>query len=274
MSSENSTPVEAPSAGNSKRRTALTALTTVVVLGGLGWAAYEWLVASHYEGTDDAYVQGNVVQITPQISGTVQAIMADDTDFVKAGQPLIQLDPADARIALDQAEANLAQTVRQVRGLYANNSALQAQVAVREADVAKAQSDLARAQAEVARANDDLKRRQSLVEGGAVSREELNHAETSLTNAKSMLATVQAGIVTAQAGVSPLLEVTDAQTALTQAESNQVNALYNYNNARSRIDKAVGRYAFVYNGGKQPTYLGFPAPPPAKLLGQKDARTR
>ena len=219
MSSETSTPVEAPNAGNSKRRTALTALTTVVVLGGLGWAAYEWLVASHYESTDDAYVQGNVVQITPQISGTVQAIMADDTDFVKAGQPLIQLDPADARIALDQAEANLAQTVRQVRGLYANNSALQAQVAVREADVAKAQSDLARAQAEVARANDDLKRRQSLVEGGAVSREELNHAETSLTNAKSMLATVQAGIVTAQAGVSAAREQLASNQTMTEGTS-------------------------------------------------------
>jgi len=75
--------------------------------------------------------------------------------------------------------------------------------------------------------------------------------------------------VTSQAGLSPLLEVTDAQTALTQAESNQVNALYDYNNARSRVDKAVGRYAFVYNGGKEPVYLGFPAPPSAKVLGKK-----
>ena len=77
--------------------------------------------------------------------------------------------------------------------------------------------------------------------------------------------------VTAQAGVSPLLEVTDAQTALTQAESNQVNALYNYNNARSKLDKAIGRYAFVFNGGKQPAYLGFAAPPSAKLLGNTTA---
>jgi outer membrane protein TolC len=73
--------------------------------------------------------------------------------------------------------------------------------------------------------------------------------------------------VTAQAGVSPLIELTDAQTALTQAESNQVNALYNYNNSRSMLDKAVGRYAFVFNGGKEPAYLGFSAPPSAKMLG-------
>jgi membrane fusion protein (multidrug efflux system) len=95
-------------AGNPARKKALTALASIVVVAGLGWAAYEWLVASHYEATDNAYVQGNVIQITPQIGGTVMAIMADDTDFVKAGQPLVKLDPADAKVALDQAEANLA----------------------------------------------------------------------------------------------------------------------------------------------------------------------
>src|SRR3569832_2721442 len=106
---------------NGKRKQALTALAAVVVVAGLGWGAYEWLVASHYESTDNAYVQGDVVQITPQIGGTVMAIYADDTDFVKAGQPLVQLDPADVKVALDQAESNLAQTVRQVRILYVIN---------------------------------------------------------------------------------------------------------------------------------------------------------
>src|SRR3954465_14321902 len=151
------TPTQVP-AGNPKRKKALTAVAAVVILGGLGWGAYEWLVASHYENTDNAYVQGNVIQITPQIGGTVMAIMADDTDFVKAGQPLVKLDPADARVALDQAEANLAQTVRQVRTLYANNGSLAAQVSLRETDIAKTQADVARAQSEVARANDDLNR--------------------------------------------------------------------------------------------------------------------
>ena len=78
---------------NVKRRQALTALAAVVVVAGLGWGAYEWLVASHYESTDNAYVQGNVVQITPQIGGTVVSVNADDTDYVQAGQPLVQLDP-------------------------------------------------------------------------------------------------------------------------------------------------------------------------------------
>jgi membrane fusion protein, multidrug efflux system len=178
-------PATAPAMGNPRRKKALTILAGVVVVAGLGWGAYEWLVASHYESTDNAYVQGNVIQITPQVGGTVMAIYADDTDFVKAGQPLVKLDPADAKVALDQAESNLAQTVRQVRTLYANNGSLAAQVQLREADINKAQSD-------VARANDDLNRRQSLVGNGAVSKEELNHAQTQLADAKSALAAAQA----------------------------------------------------------------------------------
>jgi membrane fusion protein (multidrug efflux system) len=189
MNAPQTTP-DAP-AGNPARKKALTALASIVVVAGLGWAAYEWLVASHYEATDNAYVQGNVIQITPQIGGTVMAIMADDTDFVKAGQPLVKLDPADAKVALDQAEANLAQTVRQVRTLYANNGTLAAQITLREADVVKAQTD-------IARANDDLNRRQSLTGNGAVSKEELNHAQTQLANAKSALAAAQAGVVAAR----------------------------------------------------------------------------
>ena len=174
-----------------KRKKGLTALAVPVVLAGGAWGAYEYLVASHYESTDNAYVQGNVVQITPQIGGTVLGIYADDTDFVKAGQPLVKLDPADVGVALQQAEANLAQTVRQVRTLYANNRSLAAQVQLRQADVAKAES-------EVRRATDDLARRQSLTGNGAVSKEELNHSQTQLANARSALAAAQAGVTAAK----------------------------------------------------------------------------
>ena len=187
------TPASTSKAGTRKK--ALTALASVVVVAGLGWAAYEYLVASHYESTDNAYVQGNVIQITPQIGGTVQAIMADDTDYVKAGQPLVQLDPADGKVALDQSEAALAQAVRQARTLYANNGTLAAQISLRDADVVKAQSD-------IARAADDLNRRQSLTGNGAVSKEELNHAQTQLANAKSALAAAQAGVVAAREQLS------------------------------------------------------------------------
>ncbi|MBU2407596.1 MAG: efflux RND transporter periplasmic adaptor subunit [Gammaproteobacteria bacterium] len=184
-------PAEQSAPPNGKRRRALVLLASVVLLAGIGWGAYEWLVASHYESTDNAYVQGNVVQITPQTGGTVMAIMADDTDFVKAGQTLVQLDPTDAKVALEQAESALAQAVRQARTLYSNNGSLAAQVTLRQSDIAKAKSDIARAQ-------DDLKRREALTGIGAVSKEELDHARTAVANAKSALAAAEAGVVSAR----------------------------------------------------------------------------
>jgi membrane fusion protein (multidrug efflux system) len=181
----------ASSSKSNKRKRGLTILGAVVGVAGLGWGAYEYLVASHYEDTDNAYVQGDVIQITPQIGGTVQNIQANDTDFVKAGQTLVQLDPADAKVALDQAQAALAQAVRQARTLYANNTTLMAQIALREADISKAKVD-------VERASDDLKRRQSLSGNGAVSKEELQHAQQQLESAQSNLAAAQAGVVTSR----------------------------------------------------------------------------
>lgn len=192
-------------------------LTAVVVAAGLAWAAYEWLVASHYESTDNAYVQGNVIQITPQIGGTVMAILADDTDYVKAGAPLVKLDPTDTQVALDQARAALAQTVRQVRTLYANNASLSAQVAVREADVVKAQT-------EIARATDDLNRRQSLIQSGAISKEELSHVQTQLTNGKNALSSAQAGVAAAKQQLISNQTLTDG-TAIDKHPSVQAAAV-------------------------------------------------
>ena len=106
--------------GNPKRKKALISIAAVVALAGLGWGAYEWLVASHYESTDNAYVQGNVIQVTPQTGGTVVAVRADDTDFVHAGQPLVRHHTSDPPKADDQAEWQKAQTERPVRQHYDN----------------------------------------------------------------------------------------------------------------------------------------------------------
>jgi membrane fusion protein (multidrug efflux system) len=204
----------APLRGNPGRKKALLILAATVAVVGLVWGGYEWLVASHYESTDNAYVQGNVIQITPQVGGTVMSIHAEDTDFVKAGQPLVKLDPADARVALEQAEAALGQTVRQVRTLYANNGSLAAQVALREADVNKAR-------AELARATDDYNRRAALVGNGAVSREELNHAQAQVNAARSTVAAAEAAV----AGARQQLASNQAMTSGTDVEQHpQVRA--------------------------------------------------
>ena len=190
-----------PKPATASRKKALTTVA-VLVLIGLAVGGYEWYIGRHEEATDNAYVQGNVIQITPQIGGTVTAIMADDTDFVKAGQPLVQLDPADAKVALEQAEANLAQAVRQVRALYANNGTLGAQITLRESDINKVQT-------EINRATDVLNRRQSLVGNGAVSKEELNQAQSQLDNAKNALASAQAGVAAARAQLTGNQALTD-----------------------------------------------------------------
>ncbi len=177
--------------GNPARKRALAAVSAVVVLAGAAYGAYWALVLNHFESTDNAYVQGNVVQITPQVGGTVLTINADDTDFVKAGQPLVKLDPADAQVALDQAEAQLAQTVREVRTLFANNGTLNAQIAARQADLLRAQSD-------VARARDDVNRRAPLVASGAVGKEEFNHVSAQLASAKSAISAAQSAALAAR----------------------------------------------------------------------------
>ena len=151
----------------------LGALLAILVTVGAVYGAYWAQVARYHQSTNDAYVGGNVVQITPQISGTVIAIGADDTQFVKAGQPLVRLDPADARVALDQAEAQLARTVRDVRNLYATSSQLAAAVQMRETELSAAQSDLAR--------------RQKLGASGAVSGEELQHSADAVKTAQAEL---------------------------------------------------------------------------------------
>lgn len=201
---------------NPQRRKALTLVAAAVAVAGLSWGTYEWLVASHYESTDNAYVQGNVIQITPQVSGTVLAILADETDYVKAGQPLVQLDPADARLALEQAEANLAQTVRQVRTLYTNNASLAAQVRLREADVARAQSELERVQ-------QNLARRQTVAANGAVSKEELSNAQSQVAAARSALAASEAATVAAREQLASNRAMTDG-TTVAQHPSVQVAA--------------------------------------------------
>jgi membrane fusion protein (multidrug efflux system) len=144
---------------------------------GVAYAAW-WAVALRYtQSTDDAYVSGNVVQITPQISGTVIGIAADDTQFVTVGQTLVRLDPADAKIALEQADAKLARTVRDVRGLFATTAQISANVDLRSADYA--------------RAAEDLQRRERLASSGAVSGEELQHARDAVSTAKAALNAAQ-----------------------------------------------------------------------------------
>jgi len=163
---------QAPTPG-ARRRRALSFLIIAFVLVGIGWVTWWYLESRGHESTDNAYVGGNLVQVTPQVAGTVVAIGADDTDLVEAGQTLAWLDPADAGVALAQAEAQLAQAVRTARTVYANNSVLDAAIAQRVADLRKA--------------NEDLERRIQLDAKGMVTKEDLEHARSNVAAAQAAL---------------------------------------------------------------------------------------
>ena len=162
---------------NGRRKRSLIAIAVAFALTGAAWGGW-WATHGRFmEHTDDAYVAGNVVQITPQVAGTVVSIDADDTQLVKAGQALVRLDPSDARVALQQAEAQLGQSVREVRALYAGGSALEASIKQREADLVKAR--------------DDLARRQQIAGTGAVAGEEIDHARAALRAAETAVFTAR-----------------------------------------------------------------------------------
>ncbi|MGO4502319.1 MULTISPECIES: HlyD family secretion protein [unclassified Dyella] len=203
MSSQNPLAAETAAAQppKSRRGFLLKGLVAVLVLAAVGWGVWYFVEGRWFEDTDDAYVNGNLVQITPQVTGTVITIGADDGDLVHAGDVLVKLDPADADVALEQARANLAGTVRKVRGLYSNVSGAQSEVAVRKVAVDKALQD--------------YNRRRDLAKSGAISAEELSHAMDALTTAQSALTTAQQQLQTNKVLVDDTVVAShpDVQTA-------------------------------------------------------------
>ena len=175
-----------PDTGNPRKRNVmLLTLAVVVILAIAGVWVYHEFIGRWSESTDDAYVNGNVVEITPLVTGTVVSIGADDGDLVHEGQVLINFDPNDAEVGLQSAQAKLARTVRQVRGLYSNVDGMKAQVNAQQAEVQKAQ--------------DNYNRRKSLASGGAISQEELSHARDDLTSAQNALANAKQQLKTTSA---------------------------------------------------------------------------
>ena len=206
MNATTDTPSETPS--NGKRRKLLLTIALLFLVAGALWALYWFLVLSHREDTDDAYVNGNKVVISARVSGTVIAVLADDTQRVKAGQVLARLDPIDARTQLSRAASALARTVRAVREQRQTAAQLDAAVVA--------------ARLELARARGDLARRKPLVAAEAVAREDLRHAEEAVRIA-------QASVIVARRRASAahaLVDGTDVahNPAVLEARANYLDA--------------------------------------------------
>jgi membrane fusion protein (multidrug efflux system) len=158
---------------NGRRRRVLLLIAGIFILVGALWACYFVLVLEKREKTDDAYVNGNRVVISAQISGTVVAVLADDTQLVNAGQVLVKLDPIDAQTSLSHAGSALAQTVRQVRQQKATAGQYDSEIESRRLDLTRAQADLAK--------------REPLLGEHAIAGEEVRHAQESVQMARAAL---------------------------------------------------------------------------------------
>lgn len=171
-----------------KRKTVLIAITAAFVLAGLGWAVYYNLVLSKEEVTDNAYVGGNLVTLSAQVTGNVDEIRADETQMVKAGAPLITLNAIDADLALRQAEARLGTVVRQERERYSSVAQYDAVIEQRRLALATAQGNLSR--------------RAPLAADHTISGEDLAHAKQAVDDAKAALTVAQRQAESAKAGVA------------------------------------------------------------------------
>ena len=196
-----------------KRGLLIGGVLLVFIVAGAAYGAHWWLNARYLVTTDNAYVGGNVVQITPQVTGTVVSIGADDTQFVRAGQVLVQLDRADADVALQEAESQLAKTVREVRNLFAASGQQQANLQIRQSDLA--------------RAKDDLARRERLSASGAVSGEEVLHAREAERSAQAALAAAGQQLAASNALVdrTTVRSHPDVQKAAAAAKTAYLNTL-------------------------------------------------
>jgi membrane fusion protein (multidrug efflux system) len=168
------------SSANGQRRFWFLILGGVVLAGAVIYGLYWLLYSRYFESTDDAYVAGNVVTITSKENATVLALHADNTQTVKQGQLLIEMDPAIASNNLRAAQANLARVIRNVRGQFSSSNSYNAQVA--QARVALAQ------------AQDDYRRRQKAFATDSVSGEELAHARDAVAAAQAAVNSAQGGL--------------------------------------------------------------------------------
>ena len=170
-------PAPAPAGKRKARKRAFAILAAIVLVVAIVWAIFHFLLAAPEEETDDAYVAGDVVAVTARDPGTVVALHADNTQSVKAGQPLVELDPLSSDVALQSAEAELARAVRATRADFTR--------------VGQSDAAIVQAEAELARARGNYTRRRGAAAEGAVSGEELDNAADAVKVAAANLRLAQ-----------------------------------------------------------------------------------
>jgi membrane fusion protein (multidrug efflux system) len=171
----------------SQRRFWFIILGAVILVAAVIYGVYWLLYDRYFESTDDAYVGGNVVAITSKENATVLALHADNTQTVRQGQLLIEMDPAIATVNLQAAQANLARVVRSVKAQFSKSDSGAAQ--------------LSQARVALAQAEDDYARRQKAFDTQSVSGEELAHARDAVAAARAAANSAEGGLQQTNASI-------------------------------------------------------------------------
>lgn len=225
-----------PIADTGKRSKLLRILAIAVVVIAILWGVWYWLTQAGRVGTDNAYVGADMAQVTALVSGPVVDVRVGGTQPVRKGDVLVVIDPADAKVDVATAEANLRQAEQRFGQATANVAAARARLTSRDADIAQARAKLAEADAGLERARLELARRESLAGSGAVSGDELDAARAAFATARAARDLARAGIASAQATTASAAGDVAAQLALvagtTRTTAPEVAA------ARARLDAA------------------------------------
>ena len=180
-----------------KRKKMLMIVALVVIIAAIAYAIWAFIFSDSVN-TDNAYVGAETAEITSMVSGQVADVRVNNTQSIKKGDLLAVIDPSDAKIALAQAEAELAKAQRQYTQSSANSSSLTSQVLVSSDDINSAKAQVAQAQVEVERAQAELARRVQLGASGAISKEELATSQSAFNNTKANLEVAKAGLAQAE----------------------------------------------------------------------------
>ena len=222
--------------GKSRRKPLLLGLGAAVIGVAVLYGAYDVFIGSRSVSTDNAYVGGDNAQVTPLTSGRVVEVLVTDTQPVKKGQLLFRIEDADQRIALEQAEAELASAQRTYGQSLANNRALGASADASDAQIASAKAKLASAQATLTKAQADYGRRAALVGSGAVSAEDLTTAREALASAKAADGEARAMLAQMEAAAVSARRQEDASVAITQGTT--LSTAPQIRQAQAKVDQA------------------------------------
>lgn len=195
-----------------ERKNRLWLVTAIFIIIAIGFALMYFLVWQHSEETDNAYVQGNLVQINAQVPATVQHIGAEDTQIVKTGDILLTLDDKDYRLAYEQAQNQLRAAVRQIK---------QQQAALNQADALLSAKKTA-----LNNAQSIYQRRKALAKSHAISAEELDRSKTMMDAAVADLQAAKATRNAAQAAIGkeiPLEKQPSIMSAANQIRQSWLN---------------------------------------------------